>query len=246
MHVQVPTAAILTIGDEVLRGDTINTNATFLGAELTRRGVAVKLTVTITDNLGEIVRYVGELSATFDHVIVSGGIGPTPDDVTRPAIAEAFGQNLEFNQEALQRYAEKANRQLNPGQREMCRLPADCELLWGQHSVAPGFRVQNVYVFPGVPEVLKDMWLAVAGRFSGPAVYEARFKTRIGESRWAHVMARFVNDYNELSIGSYPQLAGNWFAEVVVRGHDAELVNSVAAKLQQEIDSISEDQAANS
>ena len=227
-----PRAAIISIGDELLRGDTQDTNLSFLCAELTLRGVRVELGLVIPDKREVVAGWVRELAASYDHVIVGGGIGPTPDDVTRAAVAEALEVELEYNAVALAAYERARGTPLNPGQREMCRLPRGAELVWASHPCPPGFIVGNVVVLPGVPIVLRDMWSTIAERFSGPPVYEARFKAQSGESRWAGVMQRFVDAYPELSFGSYPKVGAGWWAELVVRGNDEELVKRVAAEFE--------------
>ena len=238
MRTQVPSAAILSIGDEVLRGDTVDSNSAFLARELTARGVLVKLMATIPDEHDTIVDYLRRFSAGHDFVLSCGGIGPTPDDVTRQAVAAAFGLELEVSEAAVAGYARNRGTELNPGQREMCRLPAGCELIWGKGLMAPGFRVENVYVFPGVPKIMEAMWHAVAERFNGTPWHVVRFKTHTGESRWAHIMEEYVKRYPQLSIGSYPKLGETWWSEVAVRGHDAAEVERVAAEFQAEIDAL--------
>ena len=238
----VPSAAIATIGDEVLRGDTLDANKAFLGAELTRRGVDVRLAVTLPDRLDTIVEWVRRLSGEHDYLLLSGGIGPTPDDVTRPAVAAAFARKLDPHEEQLRAFELEHGVTLNWGQREMWRLPADCELLWGEGVRCPGFRVENVYAFAGVPLVLKAMWAYVADRFNGVPLHVVRFRATIGESRWAEAMARFVATYPQVEIGSYPKIEDCWYAEVTVRGRDLALVERVAGEFRNEIERIAAEQ----
>jgi molybdenum cofactor synthesis domain-containing protein len=230
-----PTAVVISIGDELLRGDTADTNMTFLCAELSARGVLVARGLTIPDVYAVIVAEVRGAAAAYDHVITGGGIGPTPDDMTRPAVAEALGRELVLHEAALERYQRDRGTVLNEGQREMCRLPVGCELIWPSHPCPPGFIVGNVVVLPGVPVVLKDMWQTIADRFNSTPFHSVRFKAGAGESRWAHVMREFVARYPQLQFGSYPKAGQPWFAEILVRGYDEALVQSVAAEFEQRI-----------
>ena len=87
-------AAVVTVGDELLVGDTENTNATWLCDRLDARGVAVRRVTVVPDEVSEIARVVNEYYAEYDAVIVTGGLGPTHDDVTMEAVAAAFGRDL--------------------------------------------------------------------------------------------------------------------------------------------------------
>lgn len=226
---------VISIGDELLRGDTADTNMAFLCGELTARGVVVQRGLTLPDIYSVIVAEVRACAALYDHVLTGGGIGPTPDDMTRPAVAEALGRQLELHEAALERYQRDRGTVLNDGQREMCRLPAGCELVWASHPCPPGFIVGNVVVLPGVPVVLKDMWARIADRFNGTPFHSQRFRAGAGESRWAHVMREFVERYPQLQFGSYPKAGQPWFAEVLVRGYDEALVQAVAADFERRI-----------
>jgi molybdenum cofactor synthesis domain-containing protein len=231
-----PTAAVVSIGNEVLRGDTVDTNMAFLFAELYSRGVQPALGLTLPDEPEVIVARLREIVPLFTYVLTGGGIGPTPDDITRQAVAEAVGLPLELNAEAEAEYAKRRGTALNAGQREMCRLPRGCELIWGDNTFAPAFRVGNLYVFPGVPQVLRSMWAAVAERFSGPALYCASFKARSGESNWAHVMQRYCEQYPLLEFGSYPKIEGGWYSVVTVRGGNEAEVQRVAAAFEADVE----------
>ena len=89
------TAAILTIGNEVLSGDTLNTNAAWLAQRLERLGVHVRHTTVLPDEIDEIAAFVRERAPAVDFLIVTGGLGGTPDDLTRESIAAAFGLEQE-------------------------------------------------------------------------------------------------------------------------------------------------------
>ncbi|MFC6737577.1 molybdopterin-binding protein, partial [Halolamina salina] len=95
-------AAIVTVGDELLTGDTENTNATWLCARLDDRGVDVERVTTVPDRVSDIARVVNEYHAEYGAVIVTGGLGPTHDDVTMEAVAAAFGRDVELHDEAVE------------------------------------------------------------------------------------------------------------------------------------------------
>jgi molybdopterin-biosynthesis enzyme MoeA-like protein len=197
--------------------------------------VEVRRCLVIPDELEQIVTDIRRSSAEFDWVIACGGIGPTPDDLTRQAVAAAFGVPLELRQEALAEYARRRGVELNPGQQEMCRLPAGAELVWSEFASPPSFFVRNVLVLPGVPQILESMFVAAAHRFSGVPRFSQTFRTSLGESRWAHVMARQIALHPALKFGSYPKLDREWWVEVRIEGPDAAEVALAAAAMEREI-----------
>lgn len=238
MPEKVPAAAILTVGDEVLRGDTVDTNKAFLGAELTKQGVAVPLAVSVPDRVEVVADWIQRLSADYDFVFSSGGIGPTPDDLTRAAVGLAFNRALVVFERELAEFEQRRGVRLTPGQREMWRLPLGSELVWGEGVTAPGFRVENVYVFAGVPIVMQAMWRSVADRFRGTPLHVVRFDSQARESLFAPVMAQFMERYPQLQFGSYPRLVGGWRVTISIRGEERELVERVAREFRTEIEAI--------
>lgn len=239
MSAAAPRAVIVSIGDELLRGDTVDGNAAFLAKELTARGVAVKFGLTLPDEIDVIVREVRALLPQYDLIFVGGGIGPTTDDVTRQALAAAFGRELELYPAAVEHYTRFIGQPLNAGQRAMCTLPAGSELWWSPRAAAPAFRIDNVYVMPGVPQIMRWMWAEIAERFSGVPQHVARFRASCGESRFMHVMEQFVAAHPGLTFGSYPKMDDSgWWAEVMVRGADAAEVERVAAAFEAGIEAV--------
>src|SRR6056297_83961 len=93
--------ALVTVGDELLAGDTVNTNAAWLGTRLAEQGTTVERVTVVPDRLADIARVVNEYRAEYDAVVVTGGLGPTHDDVTMDAVAAAFGREVVESEEAL-------------------------------------------------------------------------------------------------------------------------------------------------
>jgi len=232
---RVITAGIIAIGDEILRGDTADTNTNFLCRELYARGVQVRHCMVLPDELDQIVPALRSFTAEFDWVIACGGIGPTPDDLTRQAAAEAVGARLVLNKEAVEEYIRRRGAPLNDGQLEMCRLPEGAELVWSEFASPPAFMLRNLLVLPGVPQILRSSWAAVAGRFAGAERFCRTFRTSTGESRWAHIMVRFIEQYPQLKFGSYPKMDNEWWVEVRIEGGDAGMVEAATAALEEEI-----------
>ncbi|MCU4750570.1 molybdopterin-binding protein [Halobacteria archaeon AArc-curdl1] len=198
MHV-----AIVTIGDELLAGRTTNTNATWLCSQLTERGVDVERVTTLPDRVADIARVVNEYHAEYDAVIVTGGLGPTHDDVTIEAIGAAFGRPLEEHEavlEWLETEGGYAREDLTDG---TAMLPSDARPLHNVAGVAPGCVIGSVYVFPGVPHEMKPMFEGVATEFSGQERFREVVVADEPESalldRLAELQQRF-----DVGVGSYP------------------------------------------
>ncbi len=161
---KMPAAALLTIGNELLTGRTVNTNAAFLGAELTRLGFRVKEQKACPDDISAIQNSLKQLAAA-DLVIVTGGLGPTPDDLTREAIAAFFSVPLRFSAgqfQAMIAIYRKLGREIPELARREAYYPANAKPLLNRFGIALGFWVFNqkqiLVVLPGVPTELQKMF----------------------------------------------------------------------------------------
>ena len=152
------TAAVLVIGDEILSGRTKDRNLGYIAEYLAKIGVDVREARVVPDVEDDIVAALNALRGRYDYVITTGGIGPTHDDITADAVARAFGVTIDEDPRViaamLQRYA---SGDLTPARRRMARIPATAELIENPVSIAPGFRLGNVYVMAGVPAVMQAM-----------------------------------------------------------------------------------------
>ncbi len=155
-----PTAAMLVIGDEILSGRTRDANMHFLAGELTKQGIVLKEVRVISDHHAAIVEAVNALRARYDEVFTSGGIGPTHDDITASAIADAFGVAIDVRDDARAILAEhyaKTGTELNEARLRMARIPDGARLIDNPVSRAPGFSIGNVHVMAGVPNIFQAM-----------------------------------------------------------------------------------------
>jgi nicotinamide-nucleotide amidase len=166
-------AAVVTVGDELLAGDTENTNATWLARELTERGVDVRRVLTVPDVETDIAAAVRQYAGRYDAVIVTGGLGGTPDDLTMDAVAAAFDRDLEPNDLAradLERTLEAIAGdypELNVDIEAEAAIPAGARALVNDAGLSPGAVVENVYVLPGIPGEMQRMFEGVADEFAG-------------------------------------------------------------------------------
>jgi len=206
--------ALLTVGDEVLAGDTVNTNASWLAAELTDRGATVRRILTVPDDHAVIAEWTREFADAYDAVIVTGGLGGTPDDVTMAAVAEGLGLDrvpFEDVRDGLLAKS-KAFREANPelAERyefdldadEAARLPEGARPLVTDAGWAAGCVVDGVYVFPGVPDEMKAMFELVADEFDGEVVSETLY-TPTPEGAMGDVLSD-VREQFDVAVGSYP------------------------------------------
>ena len=151
-------ASIIIIGNEILSGRTQDKNTSALAKWLNKKGILVKEVRIIADNINEIIYHVRDLKDKFNYVFTTGGIGPTHDDITAEAISVAFDQNYVYHKKAyqiLENFYNKKN--FNDGRKKMAKMPEKAKLIPNPKTFAAGFYVQNVFVLPGVPEILNAM-----------------------------------------------------------------------------------------
>jgi molybdenum cofactor synthesis domain-containing protein len=245
--------AVITVGDELLAGETENTNATWLAGELAERGATVSRLLTIPDHRETIARYVREWSGEFDAVLVTGGLGGTPDDVTMEAVADALGREMVVHEEVRETVVEKGRRfreenpdlaaeyDFDPDYDATASLPAGARPLVTGESFAPGAVVESVYVFPGFPEELRVMFGTVADEFGGEVVSETLY-TPSPEGALTNTLADAHGRF-DLSIASYPT-KGDAVARVKVTGEDESAVAEAVTWLRERIEVVEVDEGS--
>lgn len=201
-----PTAILLPIGNELLSGKTQDTNAAYAANLLTRQGVQVRRILMLPDELELLAREICELKEQADLLITSGGIGATPDDLTRQAVAAAFGLPLERNPVALEMLGPPRAGYASDSRLRMADLPVGCRLIPNPLTRAPGFIVENVYVLPGVPELFRLMFDSILPELPGSPVFFAELTTWRYEGEYAEIMEEAVHRFPGVNIGSYPKL----------------------------------------
>ncbi|OLZ41579.1 damage-inducible protein CinA [Natrinema saccharevitans] len=223
--------AVVTVGDELLAGRTTDTNATWLCSELDDRGVTVGRVTTVPDRVADIARVVNEYRAEYDAVIVTGGLGPTHDDLTMDGVAAALGREVEEHDAALA-WLEEDGYTRDDLAAGTADLPAGARALHNDAGVAPGAALEGVYVLPGVPAEMKAMFESIADEFAGTQTYRETVVAAEAESalldRIADVRERF-----DVSVGSYPGES----VRLELTGTDEATVADAAGWLRERVDS---------
>ncbi|XP_051576532.1 FAD synthase-like isoform X2 [Myxocyprinus asiaticus] len=240
------TAAILIIGDEILKGHTVDTNSAFLCRGLRKLGVAVQRITVVPDIQEVIAKEVAQLSSSVTHLITSGGVGPTHDDVTFESVAMAFGEGLHAHPE-LTRLVEEFFGAVDPNSATMklAMVPVSAKLNFGtdhqtgQRNRYPLVSVRNVYMFPGIPSLLERSFNGLAHLFSGSGT---TFHTRevfvdADETEIAPVLTKLQAGWGKrVSLGSYPDWLSNYHRVRLVLDTDCtEDVERAQAQLIEEL-----------
>jgi FAD synthetase len=202
----VPTAGIVIIGNEILSGKVVDTNSPYLCRELRALGVDVERILTIPDDVQVIASEVKAMSDAYDLVFTSGGIGPTHDDLTIEGVAAAFGLGVGINESIVARIRRAIGGEPNASQLKMARIPEGAMLLDAGDLWFPLVVVQNVYIFPGVPELLRRKFESSRERFRGVPFVLKRVYVRQRESDLAEGLHALLEEFPELMLGSYPRI----------------------------------------
>ncbi|MFW5680847.1 MAG: competence/damage-inducible protein A [Pseudomonadota bacterium] len=217
------TAAVIVIGNEILSGRTKDANLSYLASKLGEVGIRVMEARVVPDLEPMIVEAVNALRARYGYVFTTGGIGPTHDDITAACIASAFGVPFGRNAEAearLRGYYDPD--QINDARLSMADMPEGADLIDNPVSIAPGFRLENVYVLPGVPKILQAMVDGLLPNLQGGTPIASRALTvYAAEGEMADMLATVQQHYPDLDLGSYPFFRqGRFGTTLVARGPD--------------------------
>lgn len=227
------TCAIIIIGDEILSGRTTDANLPYFARRLDELGLVLRETRVIPDSIAVIASAVNEYRAQVDFVLTTGGIGPTHDDVTARAVADAFGLPVERHPEAARRlesYYSRRGTKPNAARMRMADMPRGATLIDNPISQAPGFQIENVLVLAGVPEIARAMFEEIVPRFGrGTPLVSRTIVTTLPEGAFASDLAELQSRHHRVRIGSYPIYERNRHSvHLVLRADDSDLLSAAA------------------
>lgn len=227
-------AAIIVIGNEILSGKVVDTNAPFLTRELRAIGVTLKRILTIPDEVDEIAEAVKEFRPRYDVVFTSGGVGPTHDDVTMEGIAKGLGRRLVRHPAIESRLREFYKEHVNDARLKMSEVPEGAELLVDGRLGFPTVKCENFYILPGIPELFEQKFEALRERFSATPYTMRVVYTREGEGSIAEYLNATLAAFPELLLGSYPKLSHpEYTVKLTLESKDPEYVDRALAHLLQ-------------
>ena len=222
----------MIIGNEILSGRTQDTNTSTLATWLNSLGDKVGEVRVIPDVEETIVSSINLLRKNYSYVFTSGGIGPTHDDITSESVSKAFNLPYEKHEEGykiLEAYYKPG--EFNDGRQKMIWMPRGANLILNPTSGAPGFYVENVFVLPGVPSILKSMLGGIKNKIvGGNPIISHTISLRTFESHIADSLTDVQNKYQDVEIGSYPFFqAGKLGVSIVMRSDDQNLINKCSS-----------------
>jgi molybdenum cofactor synthesis domain-containing protein len=230
------TAALLVIGDEILSGRTQDKNVAQVATWLNNQGIRLSEVRIVPDDIDRIAGNVNELRSVHDYLFTTGGIGPTHDDITVDAMAQAFGVPAVVHPAArklLEDYYRDRPGGLTEARLRMARVPQGAELIVNAASGAPGVRMENVFILAGVPYIAATMLDALTGKLEGGRpVVSVTVGARAAESDVADMLRETEEANPGVAIGSYPFFKdGGYGANFVIRSEDGQLAERTGEQL---------------
>lgn len=227
------TAAIIIIGNEILSGRTQDLNINYIAKELALIGIKLTHVRIIPDIEQEIIDNVNELKAKYTYIFTSGGIGPTHDDITSSSIAKAFNVELIYNREAVKILEDFYGDQLNESRLRMAMIPDTATLIQNSISKAPGYYIENVYVFAGIPKICQAMFGEIKSSLAhGKIIHTKNIQVFTGEGNIAAYFADLQGRYVQVDMGSYPfKKDEKWGTELVLKSSDQLTLNKAFDEL---------------
>ena len=229
----VSTAGIIIIGDEILSGRTKDTNINWIATELNNIGVRLIEARIISDDSKTIIETVKTFTKKFTYVFSCGGIGPTHDDITTESVSTAFNQNLVKDPEAMRRlkiHYEGTNIEFNEARQKMAIIPTNSILIDNPVSSAPGYKIENLFVFAGVPKIMQGMFSTILYDLVGGIKLKSKtVSSNVGEGLIAKDLEQIEKKFKTVKIGSYPYFKpGNFGTSIVLRSEYESLLNQAS------------------
>ena len=236
---KIVKACLILIGNEILSGRTQDKNLAFIAKGLNEVGIQMGAAYVIPDIPETIIDLVNKTRAEFDYVFTTGGIGPTHDDITTECVAAAFGVGLYKDPEtvaAMTKRVEERGEVMNDARLRMATFPIGAELLKNEISVAPGYKLDNVFVMAGVPRIMQMMFGEAKKYLTGGSKVLSRgLAIDLGEGTIADSLSALQDRYPDIDIGSYPQMREDrkFMVSLVLRGRDQGRLDEAHAETMQ-------------
>ena len=208
-------AEIITIGDELLIGQVVDTNSAWMGQKLNEIGIKVKQITSISDDKAHILTTLDEAKKRADIILITGGLGPTKDDITKKTLCEFFKTDLVFHEPSFQIIEEifrSRGRQITETNKQQAFVPANCKVILNKNGTAPGMWFNDgktIFIsMPGVPNEMKGLMESevipqLKSRFNlAPIVHKTILTQGIGESFLSDLIEKW-----EVALPSYMKLA---------------------------------------
>lgn len=249
-----PLAAIVAVGNELLYGETVDTNAAWLGRALAALGIPVVGKQTVGDVTEEIQAAVRTATQRAELVMVCGGLGPTPDDLTKDAVAELLGLELRLDEALLarlrERFRARGYSRLPSPNWSQAEVPEGAIVLRNDHGTAPGLLLEAgsaaVVLLPGVPREMRgiyegDLVAELKARFAGrllPVHHRMIHTTGVTESRLAELVEPALpEDMGPVTLAFLPDLRGVDM-RLTARGVPQDEANAWLARIEQALDPV--------
>jgi molybdenum cofactor synthesis domain-containing protein len=221
------TAAIVVVGNEVLSAKVVDENGPFLARELRSLGVELRRIETVPDEVPLIVDAVRRALEQARWVFTSGGIGPTHDDVTVVAVAEALGRRVVTDPRSLELLRRKLGGHLNEALLRLAELPEGGQFVWEEEELFPVITVDRLVLLPGVPAMLRRGFRLLSERFRAAPIASRAVFLSIGEDRLAEHLNATVAAFPSVGMGSYPRFdRADHAVKVTFDGRDAVVVEA--------------------
>ena len=233
---RIYTAGLVVIGDEILSGRTHDKNIAQIASWLQVQGIRLAEVRVVPDVMERIIEAVNALRESYDYLFTTGGIGPTHDDITVDAVAEALDVGVVIHPEAraiLERYYADKPGGLTEARLRMARVPEGAHLIPNRMSGAPGIKLGNIHLMAGVPHITAGMLDALTGTLEGGApLLSETIGCWTAESEVADILRQVEKAHELCQIGSYPFFReGRVGANFVVRSTSAEELKSCVDSL---------------
>ena len=231
----VPTACVLIVGDEILSGRTQDANLKFFGERLAALGIRLKEARVIPDVPAAIIDAVNTCRVLYTYVFTTGGIGPTHDDITTACVAQAFGRQVVRDPEVAGKLAAYFGERSNEARLKMADMPdgPDVEMIENTATMAPGYRIGNVFVMAGIPSIAQAMFEAAVPLLKrGEPMFSGSVDGFVREGDIAAELTAIQARYPGVGIGSYPFMREQRFCtSVVARSTDKGAIARVIAEV---------------
>ena len=232
-------AALLIIGNEILSGRTQDKNINYLAKQLFSHGVSLEEVRIIPDVKPTIIKTVKSLKSNFNYIISTGGIGATHDDITSESISAALKKDYCLNKKALKELEKyyKNKSDLTDARKKMAYMPKGSKIILNKVSGAPGFQIENIYVFAGIPIIVESMMKEFLKKIkSNTKIYVKSIKTHFYESIIAERLKNTELMFKGVRVGSYPIFDGEFKGvEIVMNSYSKKNITSAFAYLKKEL-----------